>query len=726
MSASRLFLPLLFFSATVVAIAAESVRTEANVPVEIRFVAEAGVAQPDQVELDAVFAAPDGSEARVPAFWAGGNVWKVRYASGSLGSHRYRTEVRGDFAGLAEQTGEVEVGPYTGDNPLYRHGALRVTANRRFVEHQDGTPFFWLGDTWWMGLSQGLSWPHGFQTLAADRKTKGFTLIQLVGGLPPPTPLLNERVAGDGGQAWTENFESLRPGFYDAADLRIQHLVEIGLVPCIIGAWGDYLPVMGPAKMKRHWRNLVARYGAYPVVWYMWGEINGTIAAADSPKTKPSNDPDDSALGTAWTDIARYLKAIDPFRRMVGVHHGADSPPLNNPTLPDVYLLRTGHSGLFSISAQTAAFDHLSKVDPHAPVVLSEGNHQGLFAAGNFSDQMQRHQFWVTMLDGGAGHTYGASGISQANKPGTAARGDSQSNQTWPEAMYHAASSQLGWARSFLEEIPWKRLVPVSHKVKFVDQPLPMIKKTGARWIAPPEASDKAILVVGTLMLPQDAEIRRATLRVSCEAPYELSVNDQIIHRVSDRLGVPQHMVHQPHWSLPLLGEYLRPGQNILRFRFEPGVLRPSAGLVAHVGIELTDGRTVEGTTNRTWRWGELASTSPSDMLETDVQRGLRRVRVLEDESYPDNGVFRNFGTYGPRCAEMPGEQWMIYVPAAQPIEVSGLPAGRTLSLTIFNPVTAERTEPVEVQVDGAGVWRWRPPSEGGDRVLRLSVRQGR
>ena len=29
---------------------------------------------------------------------------------------------------------------------------------------------------------------------------------------------------------------------------------------------------MGVDKMKKHWRNLVARYGAYPVVWCLAGE----------------------------------------------------------------------------------------------------------------------------------------------------------------------------------------------------------------------------------------------------------------------------------------------------------------------------------------------------------------------------------------------------------------------------------------------------------------------
>ena len=35
----------------------------------------------------------------------------------------------------------MEVQPYPGANPLYRHGYLRVAANHRHLTHADGTPF---------------------------------------------------------------------------------------------------------------------------------------------------------------------------------------------------------------------------------------------------------------------------------------------------------------------------------------------------------------------------------------------------------------------------------------------------------------------------------------------------------------------------------------------------------------------------------------------------------
>src|SRR5207244_1534174 len=127
------------------------------------------------------FIDPKGQELRVPAFWAGKNVWKVRYASPVVGTHSFQSECSeaGD-KGLHGIRGKVEVKPYSGQNLLYVHGPIRVAANHRFFEHADGTPFFWLGDTWWMGLSGRLHWPEDFQKLTADRKAKGFNVIQLV------------------------------------------------------------------------------------------------------------------------------------------------------------------------------------------------------------------------------------------------------------------------------------------------------------------------------------------------------------------------------------------------------------------------------------------------------------------------------------------------------------------------------------------------------------------
>ena len=107
---------------------------------------------------------------------------------------------------------------------------IRVAADRRHFEHADGTPFFWLGDTWWMGLCERLKWPDEFHTLAADRKTKGFTVVQIVAGLYPDMPAFDPRGKNEAGFPWTENYGRIRPEYFDQADQRLASSGRSG--PC--------------------------------------------------------------------------------------------------------------------------------------------------------------------------------------------------------------------------------------------------------------------------------------------------------------------------------------------------------------------------------------------------------------------------------------------------------------------------------------------------------------
>jgi len=227
----------------------------------------------NEVQLDVAFKDPDGVEMRIPAFWAGEQVWSVRYASPKVGTHLYRTicsdTTNSDLHG---QEDTLKVAPYEGDNPLLRRGPLRVAANRRHLEHQDGTPFLWLGDTWWMGFCKRLKWPEEFKELAADRVSKGFNLIQIVAGLYPDMEPFDERGMNEAGFPWEKDFSRISPSYFDMADLRLAHLVGSGLVPCIVGFWGYFIDVAGAEVLKKHWRYLIARWGAYPVVWCSAGE----------------------------------------------------------------------------------------------------------------------------------------------------------------------------------------------------------------------------------------------------------------------------------------------------------------------------------------------------------------------------------------------------------------------------------------------------------------------
>jgi len=434
-----------------------------NLVTEWSFASGKTYAEPfNDVDLDVVFTDESGKAMRVPAFWAGGGVWRVRFSSPTLGAYTYRTDCSDtsnpDLHGIE---GRFEVTPYTGPNPLYSHGPIRVAADKRHFEHADGTPFFWLADTQWMGLCKRLGWPDDFQTLAGDRARKGFSVVQIIAGLYPDMPPEDERGLNEAGLPWEPGFTGINPAYFDMADRRLLYLIDVGLVPCIVGCWGYYLPVLGEEKMKRHWRYLIARYGAYPVVWCAAGEA--TMAFYTS--TEDRQDYYRRAR-TEWTEMARYIRALNSFERMVTIHPGGSSGSghdmVDDPSVLDFDMLQTGHGGHFdyagTLKAVASALDH----EPKMPVINSEVCYEGILEMSR--EEIQRLYFWSCLLAGAAGHTYGANGIWQINtsdRPyGPSPHGSSWGDTPWQVAAQLPGSTHVGVGKKLLDRYPWYEIEP--------------------------------------------------------------------------------------------------------------------------------------------------------------------------------------------------------------------------------------------------------------------------
>jgi hypothetical protein len=418
-------------------------RIEANLVMEMVFTASRPHPRPfKDVELDVAFTDPSGARQVVPAFWAGGPQWKVRYSSPITGLHQYRTQCSdASDAGLHGVEGRIEITPYTGSNPLHRHGLLRVASDRRHFEHADGTPFFWLGDTWWKNLCKRMTW-EGFQELAADRRGKGFTVVQIVCGPYPDEGLFEPRWENEGGKPYeTRDFTVVNPAYFEYADRRLQHLVNAGLVPAIVGGWGrgdcDAMKLARVEGMKRHWRHLVARYGAYPTVWIIGGESGGP----------------------EWTEVARYVQKIDPNRHPATIHpFDSGRLAVTDETVLSFDMLQTGHGDW---QAATGAIPKLRTAyarQPAMPVLIGEYCYEGHMQTA-FQD-VQRYVFWSSLLSGSAGLTYGAAGVWHASVEGDPGLANVYDRTTWREGMNYPGSTQLGLGKRLLERYPWWRFEP--------------------------------------------------------------------------------------------------------------------------------------------------------------------------------------------------------------------------------------------------------------------------
>jgi len=412
----------------------------------------------NEVQLDVVFTDPSGTEYKMPAFWAGGSTWRIRFAPPSGGVYSYRTECSDSSdSSLHGHSGRLIVRPFEGNAPLYQHGFLRVARDKRHFEHSDGTPFFWLGDTWWMGLCSRLDWPDGFQSLTADRIRKGFSVVQIVAGLYPDMPPFDERGANEAGFPWERDYARINPAYFDMADLRIQYLVDRGIVPCIVGCWGYFLPLMGIDKMKQHWRYLIARWGAYPAFWCLAGE--GTMPFYLS-KTKAQ---DSEVQKRGWTELARYVRATDPLKHPITIHPSRSArESVEDPAVLDFDMLQTGHGDRQSIPNTINSVRHSLDASPPMPVLVGEVCYEGIQEASR--EEIQRFMFWSCLLNGAGGHTYGANGIWQVNtmeKPyGLSPHGHSWGGPPWNIAAKLPGSGEIGLGKALLSRYSWWKLEP--------------------------------------------------------------------------------------------------------------------------------------------------------------------------------------------------------------------------------------------------------------------------
>ncbi len=94
---------------------------------------------------------------------------------------------------------------------------------------------------------------------------------------------------------------------------------------------------------------------------------------------------------------------------------------------------------------------------PDMPVINAEVCYEGI--GESCRQEIQRFMFWVCMLNGAAGHTYGANGIWQVNRSdrpyGPSPHGLAWGNTPWNEAAKLPGSLHIGISKKFLEKYEW-------------------------------------------------------------------------------------------------------------------------------------------------------------------------------------------------------------------------------------------------------------------------------
>jgi hypothetical protein len=403
-------------------------------------------------EVSCAFTAPSGARHTVDAFWDGGQVWRARYAPGEVGVWQWAFRSADGDERLRTHSGAFRCTPYEGENPLYAHGPIEVSAEGHRFQHADGEPFFWLGDTAWNGVlraSEG-DWAR---YLSARRRQR-FTAIQFVSTQWRGCTALLE---GDLAFSGTDQI-AIEPAFFQRLDPKVAAINAHGLVAAPVLLWAlwesDPGQILSERAAIRLARYLVARWGAYQVIWFLGGD---------------GRYKDERAA--RWRRIGRAVFAAQ-HERLVTMHPCGQSwvgPEFREEPWFDFIGYQSGHG---------SSDDHLRWLvsgppaqawgnAPVLPVVNLEPNyeaHPSYHIARQFTDrEVRRAAYWSLFVSPPAGVSYGHNAIWVWASGVEVPEGHERIGpvQPWEQGLEPAGVRSMTVLRALLDSLPWTELRPL-------------------------------------------------------------------------------------------------------------------------------------------------------------------------------------------------------------------------------------------------------------------------
>lgn len=453
-------------------------KTEVWKPVEITFTSTVEYKKPySSTEIDAVFTHTDGTTITLPGFWKEGNTWAVRFSPTKVGQWTYKVTCKDAANTGLNGEGTIEAVASTSEEELHKHGFIKVKENTRYYMYDDGTPFFWLGDTNWQAFSNvsteicnypGCDCSNQFKHIVDNRKAKGFNVYQ--------TYFVPE--AGNGEKSvWKDMGIFERPNeeiFNNKVDKMFEYLNEEGFVIAL--GFGCHNATMASTMgwdadaYLRFARYIVARYACYSIVWISGQEITDETAAQAKGKN----------VFEAYMELSAKVEELDGYKHPNSAHmypSYANQPmqiTLDKAQWHDSWTVQGGQGGYAKAKEMYRSYYTACNRGVFKPFIEAENNYEDINCSGFTGYDANRWSAWKAILCGSAGFTYGVAGI-WANCFSTSTftgwfdgKGGSFNYEPWYIGLDKPGSYEMTYMKRFFETIPeWWKLNPAFFNIGY-------------------------------------------------------------------------------------------------------------------------------------------------------------------------------------------------------------------------------------------------------------------
>ncbi|MDZ4717705.1 MAG: glycoside hydrolase family 140 protein [Roseiflexaceae bacterium] len=328
---------------------------------------------------------------------------------------------------------------------------LKISANRRFLVHNDGTPFFYLADTAWE-LFHRLSLEDA-DVYLHDRAAKGFTVIQAVAlaeydGLHVPNAVGDLPLFDD---------DPTRPNeaYFEHMDEIIGRAESLGLYIGLLPTWGDKWnrkwgvgpEIFTPENAYAYGLWLGQRYADAPIIWILGGD---RLIESDAHREVIAA----MAAGLREGDGGTHLITFHP----QGQH--TSSEYFHEQDWLDFNMLQSGHTRNRDNWRMITNDYQMLPTKPCMDAEPGYEDHPADFKLDNgYLDEydVRKALYWA-LFAGAHGHTYGCHPIWQFWSPRYRPAGFAR--REWREALQLPGAGHVRHACSLLRSRPFLSRIP--------------------------------------------------------------------------------------------------------------------------------------------------------------------------------------------------------------------------------------------------------------------------
>ncbi|MBN2105592.1 glycoside hydrolase family 140 protein [bacterium] len=341
--------------------------------------------------------------------------------------------------------------------------AIQVSKNNRYFQLEDGSPFFWMGDTGWL-LFQKLD-RNEAEIYLENRRRYGFNIIQAI--------LLHDlsdvNVYGDSAlHNKCLSFPNVTPGhafenkeaydYWDHVDTLIRTACDKGIMMALVPVWGSVVKTgkVTVDDVKTYGQWLAERYSHFPnLIWINGGDVRGdlfpeiwqmlgqTLHRYDSMHLITYH-PFGRTQSSAWFHQTEWLC----FNMFQSGHKRYDQRRKT-----DDSLTWKGEDNWKYVLVDHARIPLKPTLDGEPSYEnIPQGLHDPREPLWKAKD-VRRYAYW-SVFAGAAGHTYGNNAVMQMHRPQDG-YGDYNVRNYWYHALDDTGATQMRHLKNLLLSRPY-------------------------------------------------------------------------------------------------------------------------------------------------------------------------------------------------------------------------------------------------------------------------------